>query len=94
MTKFYERDKNKLLEYKGFLVQNYDPVYLDPVKRGILAFRTHFFSPSKYFLGTLTDTFYFNIGLVLLSTVVLFLTLYYELLGKLVSLFENLKFRK
>jgi hypothetical protein len=94
VTKFYERDKNKLLQYKNSLVQNYDPVYLEPPERGFLAFRTHFFSPGKYFFGTLTDTFYFNIGLVLFSTVALFLTLYFEILGKVVGFFENLKFRK
>jgi ABC-type multidrug transport system ATPase subunit len=94
VTKFYERDKNRLLEYRNTMVQNYDPVYLDPQKRGLLAFRTHFFAPAKYFLGALTDTFYFNITFVLFSTIVLFVMLYYELLGRVVQFFENLRFRK
>jgi hypothetical protein len=94
VTKFYERDKNRILEYRDSFVQNYDPVYLDPVKSGFLAFRTHFFAPSKYFFGSKTDTFTFNITFVLLSTIALFLILYHELLGRLVNFFENLKFRK
>lgn len=94
VTKYYEKEKNKLLEYKNKLVQNYHPIYLDPEKRGLLGFRTHFFAPSKYFLGNLTDTFIFNISLVFLSTIFLFITLYYELLGRVVHYFENLRFRK
>lgn len=92
VTKPYER--KKILEYKNRLIQNTDPVYLKPEKSGVLGFRTHFYAPSKYILGIRADTFPFNIAIVLLSTIILYLTLYFELLGKVVSLIENLKFRK
>jgi ABC-type multidrug transport system ATPase subunit len=92
VTKPYER--KKILIFQNSLVQNTDPVYLDPYKKGFFNFRTHFYSPSKYVFGIKTDTFIFNISLVLLSTVLLYLALYYELLGKTVRFFENLKFRK
>lgn len=92
VTKYYER--NKILIYKNSIVQNFDPIYLDPSGRGILRFRTHFYAPSKYFLGSGIDTFYFNVGLVLLSTVILYLILYYELLGKAVKYVERLRLRK
>ena len=92
VTKPYER--KKILVYKNTLVQNTDPIYLDPYKRGFLDFRTHFYAPSKYIFGMKTDTFMFNISLVLLGSVVLYLALYFELLGKAVSFIENLKFRK
>jgi ABC transport system ATP-binding/permease protein len=94
VTKYYEKEKNKLLEYKNNLVQNYQPIYLEPEKRGLFAFRTHFFAPEKYFLGNLIDTFVFNITLVLLSTIILFITLYFELLARTVRFIENLRFRK
>lgn len=94
VTKFYERDKNKLLEYRNKFVQNYDPIYLDPDNKGFFAFRTHFFSPAKFIFGARIDTFSFNIGLVLLSTVILYLTLYFNILGRIITFFENLKFRK
>jgi hypothetical protein len=94
MTKFYERDKNKILEYKNSYVQNYNPIYLDPQRRGFLSFRTHFFAPSKYIFGSLTDTFIFNISLVILSTIALYLFLYFELLGHVVHFFESIMFRK
>jgi ABC-type multidrug transport system ATPase subunit len=92
VTKPYER--RKILVFNNNLVQNTDPVYLDPDKKGPFDFRTHFFSPSKYILGIKTDTFLFNVVLVLLSTVILYITLYYELLSKVVRFIENLNFRK
>jgi hypothetical protein len=92
VTKPYER--NKILVYKNSLVQNTDPIYLDPNKSGFFDFRTHFYAPAKYIFGIKADTFVFNISLVLLGNVLLYLALYYELLGRVVRFFENLKFRK
>jgi len=94
ITKFYEKDKNKILEYKNSFVQNYDPVYLDPEKKGPLSFRTHFFAPSKYFFGRMYDTFEFNIALILVSTIIFYITLYFEVFGKLVNYIEKLRFNK
>ncbi|HOW39262.1 MAG TPA: ABC transporter permease, partial [Bacteroidales bacterium] len=92
VTKPYER--KKILEYSNKLVQNTDPIYLEPDKTGVLGFRTHFYSPSKSILGLSTDTFTFNIILVLLSTIVLYLILYYELLVRIVNSIENFSFGK
>ncbi len=93
VTKPYER--KKILLHNNFLIQNTDPIYLDPYKKGFLGFRTHFYAPAKYIFGIKTDTFVFNISLVLLTTIVIFyLTLYFEILGKAVRFFESFKFRK
>ena len=92
VTKYYER--KKILIYKNTLVQNVDPVYLDPTKKGLLGFRTHFYAPSKYIFGIKVDTFTFNIVLVLLSTIILYLTLYYDLLARAVSFIEKFRIRK
>jgi ABC-type multidrug transport system ATPase subunit len=92
VRKLYER--KKILVSNNYLVQNTDPIYLDPYKKGFLNFRTHFFAPCKYIFGVLTDTFLFNISFVLLSTVFLYLLLYYEILGRFVRFIEHLKLRK
>jgi ABC transport system ATP-binding/permease protein len=92
VTKPYEREK--ILVYRNSFVQNTDMIYLDPERKGFPGFRTHFYSPDKYFSGIKTDTFIFNIALVLISTIFLYLTLYYELPAKAVQYFENIKFRK
>src|SRR5664279_3055283 len=67
VTKPYE--KKKILIYNNTLVQNTEPIYLDPYKKGFFDFRTHFFAPAKYIFGLKTDTFVFNISVVLLSSV-------------------------
>ena len=92
VTKPYERKKG--LVYNNTLVQNTDPVYLDPDKKKYPGFRTHFYAPSKYIFGIKTDTFFFNISLVLLSSILLYIALYFELLGKVVRFLENIKIRK
>lgn len=92
VTKYYER--KKVLIYNNKLVQNTDPIYLDPDKGGFLNFRAHFYSPSKYFINFKIDTFNFNIALVLFSTLFLYVVLYYELPGKCVRFFEEFKFQK
>ena len=92
VTKPYER--KKILVQNNTLIQNTDLVYLDSQKRGFLDFRTHFYAPCKYIFGKKTDTFLFNISLVLLSTVFLYILLYFELPGRVVSFFDNLKIRK
>ena len=94
VTKFYERDKNKLLEYRNKFIQNYDPVYIDPDKKDLFSFRTHFFAPAKYMFGTRFNTFSFNIGLVFVSTIILYITLYFNVLGRIIFFFENLRTRK
>jgi hypothetical protein len=92
VTKPYER--KKVLIYNNNLIQNTDPIYLDPDKKGFLKFRAHFYTPSKYIFGIKTDTFIFNISLVILGTVLLYIALYFEILGKSIRFFENFKFLK
>lgn len=94
VKKAYEKESNKVIEYENNLIQNYDPIFLDPVNSGFLSFRAHFFAPTKMIFGKRIDTFVFNISLVLLSTIILYITLYFELLAKLVRFIERFKFQK
>lgn len=84
-------EKNKILLYKDEFVQQYDPIYRDPIPRFSLDFRSHFLAPRKYFLGTYYDTFWFNICFMWFMTVVLYITLYFESLKKLLDLFSKIK---
>jgi hypothetical protein len=92
VTKYYER--KKILVNKNSIIQNVDPVYLDPYQKGFPGFRTHFFAPSKIFFGTRIDTFYFNIILVISNSLLLYLALYYEIFARIVRFLEKFKFRK
>jgi hypothetical protein len=82
-------EKNKMVEYRHTLVQQIDPVYLDPVPGGPLSFRAHFFAPRKYLLGRYFDTFWFNIGFIWFLSLILYLCLYYNLLYKIIRLTQK-----
>ncbi len=87
-------EKNKILEYNHQLVQHIDPIYEDPVVNSIFDFRAHFFSPEKQFMGKYFDTYNFNISVVWILTILLYITLYYESLKKMITLESRIKKRK
>lgn len=84
-------EKNKILQYKDELVQQTNPIYRDPNPRGFLDFRSHFLAPQKYFAGHYFDTFYFNIVVIWLMSIALYITLYFEALKKLLEFLGNLR---
>lgn len=92
VTKAYE--PNKSFEYRNRLIQNFDPIYMDPEPGNFPGFRTHFFAPSKYFFGRKTDTLVFNVSLVLFSTLILYLLLYFETGSRIIRNIERIKLRK
>jgi ABC-type multidrug transport system ATPase subunit len=79
-------EKNKMVEYKNELIQQIDPIYRDPFPEHLLSFRSHFFAPQKYFLGSYIDTYWFNMGFIWFLTLIFYITLYFYLLKKLVEL--------
>jgi hypothetical protein len=88
VRKVYE--KNKMVEYRNSLIQQIDPIYLDPLPMGPLAFRSHFFAPRKYFLGRYFDTFWFNTGFIWFMSLLLYICLYYNLVHKIIRLTQKL----
>lgn len=87
-------EKNKIIQYNDELVQQVDPIYRDPDIDGFLNFRSHFYAPRKYFAGKYHDTYWFNLIFIWVMTVFLYITLYYELLKKLLDLPEKIKIKK
>ncbi len=71
---------NKIIEHQGELVQKTDPIYKEG--EGV---RAHFFAPNKLLFGSKINTFWVNILVLFLFTFVLFLTLYFDLLRRLVD---------
>ncbi len=85
--------KERLLEYEGKLIQQIDPIFNTPNDPShALDYRTHFFAPRKHLFGSYFDTFYFNIIVIWFMTLLFYITLYYELLRKLIDWFGNVKF--
>jgi len=78
-------EKNRIIEYDGKLVQQVNPVFLDPEPAHALDYRAHFFAPKKNLLGNLISTYWFNMLVLWAMTLVLYGLLYIELLKKIVS---------
>ncbi|ELR70402.1 ABC-2 type transporter family [Fulvivirga imtechensis AK7] len=85
-------EKDRIIEYNGELIQQINPVFNDPTSPGhLFDYRTHFFAPKKYFLGTYIDTYYFNVIVIWIMTLILYFTLYFLLLKKALEGFGKIK---
>jgi len=88
-------NKEKIAIADGQLVQIADPIFYIPFRpSSLIDYRSHFFSPKKYFLGLYFDTYYFNIFIIWFFTAVLYVTLYFELLRKAVDAMGRVDFEK
>lgn len=87
--------KNKILEDNGVLIQKIDPVFRDS-KTNVFALdcSSHLYAPTKHFFGKLFNTFYFNIIIIWVMFVLLYLSLYFNLFRKLLESFGTIKFDK
>ncbi len=73
--------KDRIIEHNGQLIQQVDPIFLNPTKPdGLLDYRAHFFAPQKHLFGIYFDTFYFNIFVIWIMCGLLYVTLYFEAL--------------
>src|SRR5690606_13520576 len=78
----------RIVEYDGRLVQRIYPIYLDKVRpRHWLDYSANLYQPIKHFMGHTFDTLYFNIAVIWLMTAVLFITLYADLLKRIMKAF-------
>jgi hypothetical protein len=85
------RNKNdlgeKFLEKDGRFIQRAEPVYLNPTDNWG---RAHFFAPQKKFMGTLYQTYWFNICVIWSMSLSLAITLYFDIFKKVMDFFGNL----
>jgi hypothetical protein len=81
--------KDRLLEFNGRLIQQINPIFQNPKPNHILDYRTAFFVPNKNLAGLTVPTFSFNLLVIWLMTLVLYLTLYTELLKKFIEGFSK-----
>jgi len=76
-------NQNKILRGEEELIQIIDPVFLEPEKTGFASLRAHFYAPFKYLFGYQVDTLLFNLGIIWLFSIGFYITLYYDILGRL-----------
>ncbi|SHK80621.1 ABC-type multidrug transport system, ATPase component [Reichenbachiella agariperforans] len=79
--------KNRLLVTDDALIQKIYPIYKRPSANGPLDFRSHFYAPEKHFMGQYYDTLPFNVIIIWIMSHILFLTLYFDVLKKIVNSF-------
>jgi hypothetical protein len=79
----------KIVEWNGRLVQKVDPIYFEDHRpRNPLDFTANFYTPTKHFLGKKYDTLYFNITVIWVFSILLYIALYFNLLKRIVQGFE------
>lgn len=71
-------ETNKIIESHGYLYQNDDPIYNDPI--GTPFFQTHFYAPTKYLFGRKYDTFTINILVIWTIAFFTYLALYFDVI--------------
>lgn len=84
-------DDTKIVLNKGQYVQMVDPIFTEPNPENKVFSRAHFFSPFKYLMGKKMNTPAFNIIMLWLMTSLLFITLYFNSLRKLL---DNLSLKR
>jgi ABC-type multidrug transport system ATPase subunit len=75
-------ERNKIIRGENRLIQNFEPVFLYPAGGHAFSCRAHFFAPVKFIAGRQVDTLWFNLIIIWLMTLSLYITLYYDLLRK------------
>lgn len=75
-------ETHRIVENDGRLVQKIYPVYKDPEPDHAIDFDAQFYMPAKHFLNKNIDTFYFNTAVIWSMSIVLMLTLYFDVLRR------------
>jgi hypothetical protein len=83
VTQFYE--KHKILNYNNHLIQHVDAIYNNPVVDSKIDFRAHLFAPKKHFFGHFYETFYFNMSIIWIMNLIMFIVLRFDVLHKLIQ---------
>jgi hypothetical protein len=84
-------DPKKTVETGYKIIRKYEPGYMKATsKYG----RAQFYAPVKMIGNKEIDTFWFNLLVLWVVTLVFYIILYFNLLQKAVSYFENLRFAK
>ncbi len=79
------QETNRIIEKDGKLIQKIYPIYKDPDPDHMVDFDAQFYMPSKHFLNNNIDTLYFNLGVIWSMVLFLSLTLYFEILRKIID---------
>ena len=77
---------DRIIEYKGQLIQKVDPIYVYSDSKMI---RSHFYAPSKQLFGYFISTYWVNILVIWISSIILYLILYYRVVKRGLDFLEK-----
>jgi hypothetical protein len=83
-------EQHRVIEKDHRLIQKIYPVYKDPDPSHMVDFNAQFYMPRKHFLNTNIDTLFFNLAVIWSMTLLLSLTLYFDVLRRIVDGLSNL----
>jgi hypothetical protein len=83
-------EPSRIIESNGQLIQKIYPIYKDPDPDHFIDFNAQFYLPTKHFMNATIETFFFNLCVIWSMSLLLYMTLYYNLLRKLIQGLENL----
>lgn len=81
----------KILENNNHFIQTKDPIYMLPTHN---FGRSHFYAPKKKVFDQYAGTLWFNVVVIWLGVLFLYVTLLYDALGRIINYFEKKKFKK
>lgn len=83
-------EQHRIVEKDGRLIQKVYPIYKDPDPTHQVDFDAQFYMPAKHFLSRNIDTLFFNTGVIWSMTLVLCITLYFDVLRRIIDGIENI----
>lgn len=83
-------ETHRIIEKDGRLIQKIYPIYKNPDPEHAIDFDAQFYMPAKHFLNRDVDTFYFNTAMIWSMTLVLTISLYYDVLRRIIDGIGNL----
>lgn len=88
LTEFVKNSSEveRIIEYKGNLIQKIDPIYLYPSTKFI---RAHFYSPVKPFFNNYLSTYWVNVIVIWFFSLLFYFALYFRWLKRLLDWFEE-----
>ncbi len=84
-------EEERSIEYKGEIIQKIDPIFKDPDHPFVKA---HFYAPRKQVFGNFVDTFWVNITVIWLWTILTYIALYFRLLKRVLDSMEEFSERR
>jgi hypothetical protein len=86
-----EENPRKVIYTSEKLIQKMNPGYMKPTS---VTGRSHFFAPVKLLGKMETDTYIFNLSVIWLVTILLYVALYFKVLQKFITIFGNMRMKR